>query len=141
MKYPFLYHDPASSLIIALSETPVSADDIPEGYVGRQVRTPGELIEKIKIFDAGLDDAIVEMCKYVTSRELGRQVDMKFFRQEGADGEMIFTYPEDGQMQMISVGFNVYEDCAGIAARNPSVAASVKGLAKVDSEWLASFFG
>ena len=37
-------------------------------YATRLVRTPGELIEKICIFDAGLDDAAVEMLKYGINR-------------------------------------------------------------------------
>ena len=99
----------------------------------------GSLIEKVKIFDAGLDDAAIELCKYVTRSELGKDVPLKFLRTEGADNEIIFTYPEAGQMQLLAVGFNVYEDSRAIIGRNPSMQESLKGLAKVDSEWVEQF--
>ena len=140
LKVPFLYHDPSEHLMIVLTEAPVSAEGVPEGYTGRQVRSVGELIEKVKIFDAGLDDIILEMCKFVTCQELRKDVPLKFVGLDGADGEMTFTYPEKGQMEMIAVGFNVYEDCAGILQRNPAVRAAAKGLAVIDQAWLSRFF-
>lgn len=141
IKYPFLYHDPAESLIIVLTDAQVSADSLPEGYTGRLVRSVGELVEKVKIFDAGLDDVVVELCKYVTLRELGSQVPLKFFRLDGADAEMTFTYPQDGNMQMIAVGLNVYEDCRGIMQRNPLLKEKAAGLVAVDAAWLSQFLG
>lgn len=141
IKYPFLYHDPTESLLIVLTDAQVNADSLPEGYTGRLVRSVGELVEKVKIFDAGLDDIVVELCKYVTLRELGRQVPLKFFRLDGADGEMTFTYPQDGEMQMLAVGLNVYEDCSGILQRNPVLRGKAAGLVAVDATWLAQFMG
>ena len=140
LKVPFLYHDPTEHLMIVLTETPVSAEGVPEGYTGRQVRSVGELIEKIKIFDAGLDDITLEMCKFVTCQELRKDVPLKFVGLDGADGEMTFTYPEKGQMEMVAVGFNVYEDCAGILRRNPQIREGVSGLASVDQDWLSRYF-
>ena len=99
----------------------------------------GELIEKINIFDSGLDDVVIEMCKYVTRHELGKDVPLKFFKLNGADSEMTFTYPEDGQMQMVEVGFKVYGDCAGIVNRNPLMKEAAQGLVAVDSGWLSRF--
>ena len=140
LKVPFLYHDPAEHLMLVLTDAPVNAEGVPEGYTGRQVRSVGDLIEKIKIFDAGLDDVIIEMCKYVTCQELKKEVPLKFVGTDGADGEMTFTYPEKGQMEMVAVGFNVYEDCAGILRRNPQVREGVSGLATVDQDWLSRYF-
>ena len=137
---PFLYHDPSEHLMLVLSETPLKADGVPEGYVGRQVRSVGELVEKIKIFDAGLDDLTLELCKFVTCQELKKDVPLKFVGTDGADGEMTFTYPEKGQMELVAVGFNVYEDCAGILRRNPRIRASVQGLAVIDQAWLGQYF-
>jgi len=140
LQVPFLYHDPKEHLMVLLSDVPVSAENVPEGYTGRQVRTVGDLMEKIKIFDAGLDDLTIEMCKFVTCQELQKEVPLRFLHVEGADGEMTFTYPQDGQMELVAVGFNVYEDCAGILRRNPSIRDSVKGLALIDQAWLSRFF-
>ena len=138
-KYPFLYHDPDEKLMLLLTDAPLRSEGLPEGYTGRIVRSVGELIEKIKIFDSGLDDIVIEMCKFVTIKELKKNVQLRFLKIDGADSEMTFTYPENSQMQMIAVGFNVYEDCAAIVQRNPSVRESVSGLASVDKAWLETF--
>ena len=140
LKFPFLYHDPVEKLMLVLTDAPVSADALPEGYTGRLVRSVGDLIEKVKIFDCGLDDIIIEMCKLVTAQELGKDVALKFLKSDGADGEMTFTYPEKGRMELLAVGFNVYEDCAGILARNPRIRDAATGLAEIDQAWLSRFF-
>lgn len=148
-KYPVLYHDPAENLLLVLSEAPINAESCPEGYTGRQVGSVGEFMEKIKIFDAGLDDIVIEMCKFVSVQEMlqdGRipagagAPELKFYRIDGSDSEMTFTYPSAGQMQMLSVGFNVYEDCAGILNRNPQIKESATGLVRMDASWLRQFF-
>lgn len=122
-------------------------------YVLRRVSDTGSLMEKVIIFDAGLDDVVVEMCKYVVKMEMVSkmqepdavsrfmQVPFHFFRLEG-DGDsriMTFVYPEDGNMKNINVGYNVYEDCLGIIQRNPHIKPSVP-FEKVDMEWLSGFF-
>ena len=140
LNLPFLYHDPDGKLMILLAQTPLRSENLPEGYTGRLVRSVGELVEKINIFDAGLDDVVIEMCKYVTKHELGKDVQLKFFKIDGADSEMTFTYPEDGQMQMVETGFKVYEDCAGIVNRNPEMKKAARGLVAVGPDWLSRFF-
>jgi len=139
ISYPLIYRDPSEKLLLCLSARNINA----EGFDGtaRRVRDVGSLIEKIKIFDAGLDDVVVELVKYVTRQEIGKRVPLKFLRMDGADNEMIFTYPEKDSMQLLSVGFNVYEDCRGIVQRNPSMTRSLKGLAVVDEDWAGCFLG
>ena len=136
---PVLYHDPSQQLLIAYTTAGLSSEGL-EGYTCRLVSSIGELIEKVKIFDAGLNDLLVEMCKFVTCQELKKEVPMRFVRLDGADGEMTFTYPEGGEMQLVAVGFNVYEDCAGILRRNPHIRESAGGLATIDQAWLGRFF-
>ena len=154
-----LYHDPDQRLMIwllpegALPEAQLEtvekalaaqAEGL-DGYVLRRVDDVGSLIEKVNLHDAGLDDRVMEMCKYVTKMELGakdptvQQAPFKFFRIEGPDHEITLTYPRDGQMQGVRIGFNVYEDCRGILQRNPSVQAG-PGFARVDAAWLAQYF-
>lgn len=140
VKFPFLYHDPEEKLMLVLTDSAVNADGLPDGYTGRLVGSVGDLLEKIKIFDTGLDDIVIEMCKFVTVREMGKDLQLRFLKLDGADSEMTFTYPDNGQMQMLAVGFNVYEDCAGIVRRNPAIRQAAGGLVKVDSDWLAHFF-
>lgn len=159
IRYPALYHDPAARLMIwLLPEGEASADALQDqmdtvsqaldGYTLRRVGDVGSLLEKILIHDAGLDDAVVEMVKYVTRLEMMEknpdrraalaEVPLKFFKIEGADNQMVLSFPLDGAMHGISVGFHVYEDCRGILARNPSVRPD-EGFAKVDAAWLARF--
>ena len=148
LRYETLYHDPAEKLMIWLSDgsadtearmqAAVTGNDF-EGYTGRIVDTPGALIEKVKIFDAGLDDIALEMAKFITRQELGKDVDLLFFNLEGADNEITLTYPEAGQMQLVRIGFNVYEDCAGILLRNPDIKKSATGLCRVDRGFVEAF--
>lgn len=149
---PLLYHDPSERLMIwlgSLDDDAMSrmdamfrAEDTLKDYVARIVCRSGDLIEKVNIFDAGLDDIVMEMCKYITRMESGKELpDMRFVGLSGADGEMTLAYPDNGHMEMLGVGFNVYEDCAGIVRRNPAIRERAQGLVKVDGEWISAFFG
>ena len=168
-KYETLYHDPQTKLMVwllpegslgdterqavekhmaAIADRMCSDGGGLDGYVLRQVSDAGSLIEKVSIHEAGLDDVVMEMCKYVTRLELaGKEKDkeraaaivaapMKFYRIEGPDNDITFSYPLDGQMHGAQVGFNVYEDCRGIVQRNPSVRPE-PGFVKVDAGWLS----
>lgn len=156
-----IYHDPEEKLMIwllpeglvpedkvrAVEESLESAAETLEGYNFRRVGDVGSLIEKVNIFDAGLDDTVMEMVKYVTKMELAEKggkplsdTPFKFYRMEGPDNELTFTFPSEGAMQGVQVGFNVYEDCAGIIRRNPSMRPP-SGFPKIDQDWIARFFG
>jgi hypothetical protein len=108
------------------------------GFVLRRVDDVSSLIEKVNIHEAGLDDMILEMCKYVTRQELNIDVLMRFYRISGADSDIEFSYPQDGKMVGCKIGLNVYEDCKKILERNPDVCSS-KGFMKIDAAWLSSF--
>lgn len=147
LSYPTLYHDPERKLMVWLTDDDsalekakavFAASEELSDYTARMVGSIGELMEKVKISDAGLDDVVIEMCKHVTRMELGKDVDMKFLRLNGADNEIILTYPEKGQMEMLQLGFNVYEDCSGIISRNPGVRPA--GLCRVDKNWTETIF-
>ena len=147
---PFMYHDPAGRHMIWLCtedgvEERVSQmfrdDETLSAYTARVVDSVGDLIEKVKIFDAGLDDIVVEMVKYVTRLEIGVEAKgLRFLRTDGADNEITLAYPKDGQMEMLAVGFNVYEDCAGILQRNPHIRQMATGLVRIDAAWIERFF-
>ena len=117
----------------------LNAQQAPEGLVCRQVSEVGALIEKVKIFDAGLDDLAMEICKEITCREMGQDLDLKFLGITGADGEITLTYPKDGQMQMLQVPHNVYASAQAILSRNPGLVP--QGLAKVDSNYVKLLMG
>lgn len=162
VKTDLLYHDPDKKLMVWLlpdeasdkvGDREAKVSDIAEsldGYTLRRVKDVGSLIEKVNIFDAGLDDIVIEICKYVTKMELAEKggdkseailkAPFRFLRTEGADNQLIFTFPLDGKMQAVPVGFSIYEDSRGILSRNPQVADSVKGFATIDSSWLSQHF-
>lgn len=155
-----LYHDPDEKLMVwltfgseALEErvrSAYSGTEGLEGYTCRFVDDAGSLIEKVKIFDAGLDDVVMEMAKYVTRMEICGNLKeraaeiasapFKFLSLDGADGEITLAYPLDGQMQVATVGFNVYEDCRGILKRNPVMAQAAAGFSKVDAAFVGRYF-
>jgi len=150
--YQTLYHDPEAKLMVWLlpgNEQPpqavAEAVKQLEGYTLRIVREAGDLIEKVKLADAGLEDTVMEMCKWVTRRELAEKnpgaadAKLRFLRTEGADNELVMALPLNGQMQVLNIGFNVYEDARGILLRNPSVKPA-EGFAQVDAAWVDQFF-
>jgi len=163
-RYEVLYHDPAQKLMVWLfpeGELPKAQQDAISrhaaamgGYTLRQVPDVGTLMEKVCIFDAGLDDITIEMCKFVTKMEMavqnpsksssveasGADLAMKFYRIDERDGEkfITLTYPDNGRMQGINIGFNVYEDCAAILQRNPSIKPG-EGFQTIDDRWLGRF--
>lgn len=160
-RYETLYHDPEKKLMIwllpegALDESRMEAISQQvsalEGYTLRRVSDTGSLVEKTNIFEAGLDDVVVEMCKWVTRMEMVTETQksdqdkarelmetpFKFYRMDGADNEISLSFPLSGQMMGIKIGFNVYEDCLGIVSRNPSLRPE-EGFACVDAAWIAS---
>lgn len=139
LKYDMLYHDPEAKVLVCLTDSVFHSDGM-EGYNCRLVSDVGSLMEKVKIFTAGLDDLVVELCKYVTIREMGKDVNLRFLRMDGADQSIIMAYPQNGQMEMLEIGFNVYEDCAGIVNRNPALREAASGLVTLDQNWISRFF-
>lgn len=67
MAYPTIYHDPERGFMVCLR--PSGAVSKPEtipavkDLIKRSVKNPQELKEKILIFEAGLDDAAIELVK------------------------------------------------------------------------------
>lgn len=160
-KYETLYHDPTAKLMFWLipsgeiSESQMHAITMHTkamgGYTLRRVNDMGSLMEKVLIAEAGLDDVVLEMCKYVTKLEMVQKnvaAEHKdefmssvfhFYRSEGEGDERILTfmYALDGQMLGVNIGWNVYQDCAGILDRNPQIKPA-DGFEKIDADWLSS---
>ena len=154
LKYQTLYHDPEEKLMVWL----LPGDAVPpaqvadavkdlEGYTLRLVREVGDLVEKVNIHACGLDDVLVEMCKYVTRMEMAEaqkrpeilDAPLKFFKMESPDNDLVFSFPLDDGMKVVTVGFHVYEDARGILGRHPSVRPE-PGFAEVDAAWLGRYF-
>ena len=160
-KYETLYHDPQNKVMFWLipsgeiSETQMQAITMHTkamgGYTLRRVNDMGTLMEKVLVSEAGLDDIVLEMCKYVPKLEMvqksvpAEQKDeflastFHFYRSEGeGDGRILtFMYALDGQMLGVNIGWNVYQDCAGILERNPQIRPA-DGFERIDAEWLAA---
>lgn len=160
-KYDTLYHDPEKKLMIWLiPEGEVSEAQMDAisrhakamgGYTLRRVSDMGSLMEKVLINEAGLEDTIIEMCKFVIKAELSSKVgeesekerlmnlDMHFYKLEDNGSEKLITlmYPEDNTMKGLNIGYNVYENCMAILQRNPSIIPE-DGFKKIDSDWIAS---
>lgn len=163
VKYESLYHDPDRRLMIWL----IPGGELPESqmksilnhtaamgdYTLRRVGDVSSLMEKVLLFDAGLDDVVVEMCKFVTRSEMAAKageervaelmhLPMHFYNIGEQDGEKYITlsFPDEGRMVGCRIGFNVYDDCAAILSRNPSIRPE-EGFAKVDTDWLLSVMG
>ncbi len=160
-RYETLYHDPVKKVMFWLipkgeiSETQMQAITMHTkamgGYTLRRVNDMGSLMEKVLIAEAGLDDVVLEMCKYVTKLEMVQKVisaeqkdefmasTFHFYRCEGEGDERLITlsYALDGQMFGMNIGFNVYQDCAGILERNPQIKPA-DGFERIDADWLGS---
>lgn len=160
-KYETLYHDPATKLMVWLlpdgeiSEAQMNAISMHTkamgGYTLRRVSDMGSLMEKVLIHDAGINDAVLEMCKYVTKTEMltkimdsGKRDEFlaavfHFYKIEGEDDNRMITfmYAMDGKMQGVNIGWNVYQDCCRILERNP-IMKPADGFEKIDADWLYS---
>ncbi len=72
--YPLLYHDMGRQLMISFAPAPQERMPSPPPFMGdyqlRVVRSPNHLVEKILLFDAGLDDRAIEIIKLGVCREL-----------------------------------------------------------------------
>lgn len=160
-RYETLYHDPEKKFMVwmlnggDISETQMQAianhTKAMGGYTLRIVSDTGSLMEKVLIKDAGLEDSVIEMCKYVTKMEMASRLGdsskaaelfsscFHFYRTEGEGDDRLITfmYPSEGKMLGINIGINVYYDCLGIMERNPH-AKPGDGFIKVDSSWIDS---
>jgi hypothetical protein len=93
--YPMLYHDMKQKLMIWMTPddgsgaaaAPDERQELPNegvlaGYRARSVRSVNELLEKIVIFDAQLDDVALEMVKIIIATQLqaaGEPADAKIY--------------------------------------------------------------
>ena len=144
----FLSPEQEASVTTALEKQFTDPANGLDGYTFRRVASVGDLIEKVNLYDTGLDDVVMEMAKWVTRNEMAEKdkanaeeilrAPLRFYRMDGADNEIQLSFPLNGAMQVINIGFNVYEDCRGIVLRNPSMKPQ-PGFARVDADWIASF--
>lgn len=143
--YDCLYHDPQEKFMVWM--LPFGEPQGPEkdaimrqakamgDYRLRMVANAGDLMEKVLIFEAGLNDRCIELVKYVAGQELQGVTNLHFYRMQ--DDVMVFSGVKNGKMEGFGFGLNVYEDCQGILSRNQAVAKE-DGFAKIDAQWVDS---
>lgn len=127
VEYPILYHDMKQQIMIQVCKDPKTAASSPrldmqiEGFppldAGYRVRTvvgTDRLRERIRIFDAGLDDVAIEVCKAFILRHIKEE---KFLFFDYLEDENIYFQAvfEDGSCRGFSVSFDAYKDCKKIA--------------------------
>lgn len=155
--YDTLYHDMRAGLMLFLTHGDGQPGEdfiqlqslMGKGvvlYRCRLVRNRNELIEKILIFDAGLDDRMVEVFKLMLGHHLseqGRNVDELLFRgfgttEEGGEGEkhIGFVIISGDEVENISVPLSAYEGVALEHAHNlPDAATETGKVLRVDSAY------
>lgn len=148
MVYDCLYHDPDQKIMVWMlpggepegkeKEAIFNQAKAMGDYKLRIVSNPGELMEKLIIFDAGFSDRVMEVVKYVAGKEMPGVENLHFYRMQ--DDTMVFSGVKEGKMDGFGVGINVYEDCCGIIARNPALGEE-NGFAKIDAAWVEGIMG
>ncbi len=119
INYNFLYHQPEDNLLIQFSADDENADEFlsmlesgdetlhqfsEQGYVIRLTRSLNHFVEKLLIFDEGLDDRLIEIYKVL--------VLMQYFKQNpetNAAIEAYFYSDKDGDKQIHIVADGQYE--------------------------------
>lgn len=126
---PLLYHDMDLTFMIQLvdEERSVDVDAIDRPYralgeemwslasviTTRLVRSPNELVEKILIFEAELDDRLVECLKLrLKLKERESLPGDLYFQQRTDDGDLVFAHLHDGETRHFAIPAAAWEDHA-----------------------------
>lgn len=108
LQYNFLFHDPEYNYMISVGQDYTAAMNkmpAPDEYKFRLVKNYIELNEKIRIFDAGLDDATVEGVKFLVTSKIGA-AQLRF--AEWADNRIVFANLDDDG-NAIAINSAVYD--------------------------------
>jgi hypothetical protein len=115
VSYPLLYHDMERKLMIYDLEEGDTPEELPDGILGgllgvmretytfRQVHSRNELVEKIRIADAGLDDRVVEVFKIILRGQ----------NSEVSEGDLYFSYIHAAPNEDGVIGFYWLGDDGG----------------------------
>lgn len=158
--YQTLYHDMERKFMVMSSFVPPEEDDdlttdIPdwlksgprEGYRMRFTLGPGEFVEKIKIFENGLDDIAVERLKYFSKNfmiEAIKDVPGGLFfegvtpeSKEREYGTMVLLFMAGGgKEQRFAVDMQLYYE-QEMACRFDSRMKAGDGLPRIDGNWMS----
>lgn len=152
---PMLYHDMNQQLMIWLlpGDDPVPEDPLQSGPMSvftdsltrRRVRTFNGLAEKIRLFDDGLDDKVIELSKLlICLQEPALQQGELYF--DGIDEEddettARFAHLEEDEGQMLGVSLESLQAAIqGLLASVSQGEEDQTGWVEIDREWATSVF-
>lgn len=152
MEYPLLYHDMEKNIMIWVvykdedyhdRVQEIRNADLAKGYLSRIVHTVDELREKVCILEAGYDDRVVEIYKYLQLSHYQQiephlNVEKVFFVYEGERSEMILGC-RGGELQTSPFRAEDYECLAQILEPVFSSISSIP-FALVELTWAKSVF-
>lgn len=135
VNYSFIYQQPEDGILLYHLQSPDELEEAreafrqegepqasAEGHHRRIVIGPDSLVEKIRIFDAGYDDRVIELYKIFLYGELrgqlelveGKDVVEGVFVDEHIDGSLHFVFVGDGRaIGEIPLSTEVYAQIAG----------------------------
>lgn len=123
--------------------TKVLKDDM-NSYLYRIVGSQRELMEKIRIFDAGKDDRIVELVKRIISDAVAdknpEQGDVNLYYLE-EEGESLFVAVNSkGVLGTVPIPNGMYEDMAnGLRGKLPDL--RIRSEFRIDRDWASKALG
>ena len=115
--YPLLYHDMTGEFMVYMTPDGKSSEiesmplGMMEGYRFRTVESRNELVEKIWIFDAGLDDRLVEVFKLLVRNQAEiPQQDVFLFGGVDKDDSLMFVIVKTEGNESINVPRDSFND-------------------------------
>jgi hypothetical protein len=149
--YPLLYHDMSKRLMIWLwpDASPPSTPALPfaDDYKLRLVGSRNELIEKVRIFDHGLDDRVVEFSKYMVMLQLLQKgataLGTLFFAETRSTPEggssLVLEHVRDSGSESVAVDMDSYRQFSQTLAKVlPGTAAEGGKWLRTDSEYVTA---
>lgn len=155
LDYDFVYHQIEDKYMVECCVSSMSYEKakamaeinplLPPGYVYRVVPGHNRFLEKLKIFDLGYDDRVIELVKAIYRRQMAADPqcaelgDMLFDRQNGDD--IIVLFRKDGSLiGAIHLDAVLYEAVSAETGKNlPPI--HEHAIRVVDSDWAEGELG
>lgn len=161
--YPLLYHDTSRQLMIYLVSNDEESientaktfsgegmedfqdfGDFTKEYTNRIVTSPLDLREKISIFDAGLDDRIIEVAKYfyagmVMKQYPEKQINEVYFGTDEKGNNILSFFDENGVFASAELGEELYDNTKKLFEEKLGNPVSENFV--YDVNWVRSLFG
>lgn len=121
VSYPFLYREGDAFRIFFTNDNKVRKDALESEVTTRIVTSRNRLCEKIALFNAGLDDRIIELLKVLYSHQLQEQNPNAVFDSvyyfTGQNGEYSFNFMNgDRPLARINFTKETYDNIAAVYA-------------------------